>query len=237
MSHQAPKVFVSYCHADMTKVRKIEEDLGSAGVELVCDERALGYTDDLESYMKKIRATNYALILVSDSFLRSTNCMFEVHEFLKDETHQDRVLPVILNTYIDDGVERKGAQIYTTDGAAEYVSYWQNREAVLREQLKGLDISNLAHFARELSLIQSITKTVADFIFLLRRIKHVNFDDLLNREYRDILEKIGFPGIGTGDIRRARSLYSQAIGQVRLDGSVLNLWCSDLLVYMNEKTV
>ena len=73
------------------------------------------------------------------------------------------------------------------------------------------------HFARELTLIQSITKTVADFIFLLRRIKHVNFDDLLKREYRDILEKVGFTGISTGDIRRAHSLYSQAIGQVNLD--------------------
>ncbi len=216
MSNVAPRIFLSYCHADISKARKIEEDLGSTEIELVRDERALGYTDDIESYMKKIRTTDYALIIVSDAFLHSTNCMFEIHEFLKDENHQDRVLPVILKDYTDGEIERKGADIYTPEGAATYVKYWEDREATLRKQLEGLDISNLRHFARELTLIQSITKTVADFIFLLRRIKHVNFDELLNREYRDILEKVGFAGITTGDIRRARSLYSQAIGQVNL---------------------
>ena len=113
--------------------------------------------------------------------------------------------------------ERKGADIYSAFGAAEYVRYWQEREATLRKQLEGLDISNLMHFARELSLIQSITKTVADFIFLLRGIKHVNWDDLANREYRDILEKVGYGDVSTGQIRRARSLYSQAIAEVNLD--------------------
>jgi tetratricopeptide (TPR) repeat protein len=226
----APRVFLSYNHADITKARKIEEDLGATGIVLVRDERALGYTEDIESYMKKIRATDYALILVSDAFLRSTNCMFEIHEFLKDDNHRDRVLPVILKDYIEEGVEKKGADIYTPEGAAGYVRYWENREAALRKQLDGLDISNLAHFARELSLIQNITKSVADFIFLLRRIKHVNFDELLKREYRDVLEKVGFAGIGTGDIRRASSLYSQAIGQVNLEQR-LNFLTKALDVY------
>lgn len=217
MSKLAPRVFLSYCHADVSKARKIEEDLGATGIEIIRDERALGYTEDIESYMKKIRTTDYALVIVSNAFLQSTNCMFEIHEFLKDENHQDRVLPVILKDYTDDGVERKGANIYTPEGAAVYVKYWEEREATLRKQLEGLDISNLMHFAREHTLIQSITKTVADFIFLLKRIKHVNFDELVANEYRDILEKLGFSGIGTGDIRRARSLYSQAIGQVNLE--------------------
>lgn len=217
MAHVVPRVFISYCHADVSKAGKIEEDLNAAGAVIVRDERALGYTEDIESYMKKIRVTDYALILVSDAFLRSTNCMFEVHEFLKDENHRDRVLPVILKDYMDEGIDRKGARIYTPEGTADYVRYWQGREVALRKELEGLDISNLTHFARELALIQGITKTVADFIFFLRRIKHINFDDLLHREYRDILGKIGYHEIGTGDVRRARSLYSQAIGQVRLE--------------------
>jgi len=217
MSKLAKRVFLSYCHVDAIKARKIEEDLSATGIELIRDERALGYTEDIESYMKKIRTTDYALVIVSNAFLQSTNCMFEIHEFLKDENHQHRVLPVILKNYTDEGIERKGADIYTPEGAATYVKYWEEREATLRKHLEGLDISNLMHFARELTLIQSITKTVADFIFLLRRIKHVNFDELLVNEYRDILEKLGFTGIGTGDIRRARSLYSQAIGQVNLE--------------------
>jgi tetratricopeptide (TPR) repeat protein len=201
----------------MSKALKIEEDLAVTDLDLVRDERALGYTEDLESYMKKIRATDYALILVSDAFLRSTNCMFEIHEFLKDDSHQQRVLPVILKDYEDGGVKRKGARIYAPEDAAEYVRYWQDREALLRKHLKGLDISNLTHFARELALIQSVTKTVADFIFLLRKIKHVSFADLVTSEYRDILEKVGYGDVGTAQVRKARSLYSQAIAEVNLE--------------------
>lgn len=217
MPETTTKIFISYCHAHMSKALKIEEDLAVTDLDLVRDERALGYTEDLESYMKKIRATDYALILVSDAFLRSTNCMFEIHEFLKDDSHQQRVLPVILKDYEDGGVKRKGARIYAAEDAAEYVRYWQDREALLRKHLKGLDISNLTHFARELALIQSVTKTVADFIFLLRKIKHVSFADLVTSEYREILEKVGYGDVGTAQVRKARSLYSQAIAEVNLE--------------------
>ncbi|WP_157679874.1 TIR domain-containing protein [Nitrosococcus watsonii] len=75
MSNVAPRIFLSYCHADASKVRKIKEDLGCSSIELIRDERALGYTEDIESYMKKIRTTDYALVIVSDVFLYSTNCI------------------------------------------------------------------------------------------------------------------------------------------------------------------
>lgn len=107
MQKTAPKIFISYCHADMSKALKVEEDLSATELTLVRDERALGYTEDLESYMKKIRSTDFALILVSDAFLRSTNCMFEVHEFLKDESQRERVLPVIVKSYKEGDVGTK----------------------------------------------------------------------------------------------------------------------------------
>jgi tetratricopeptide (TPR) repeat protein len=220
---ERPKIFISYCHADISKARRIEADLQGLDFELVRDERSLHYTEDLESYMKRIRATDYALILVSDAFLRSVNCMYEVHEFLKNEDHQRTVLPVILKDYDESGTSKKGAQIYTDEGATEYIRYWQNKEISFRRTLKGIDPSNLQYLSRQLALIQSITKTVSEFIFLLRRIKHVNFDDLILRGYKDVLGKLGYEDLDTATIRRARSYYSQAIAETNLERRVFYL--------------
>ncbi|ABA57615.1 hypothetical protein Noc_1111 [Nitrosococcus oceani ATCC 19707] len=80
--------------------------------------------------------------------MHSTNWMFEIHEFLKDGNYQDRVLPVILKDYVDEGKERKGAGIYAPEAVATYVKFWEDREATLRKPLEGIDISNFMHFSQ-----------------------------------------------------------------------------------------
>lgn len=212
-----PKIFLSYCHADISIARKIESDLSALDIEIVRDERALKYTEDIESYMKTIRVCDYAIVLVSDAFLKSVACMFEVNEFFKDESHRNRILPVIIKTYSEGNVTKHGAKIYRNEDIAGYVRYWQNKEKQVRSSMKGLDIANISHLSIELSLIQSITKTVSEFIFLLKKTKHVSFDDLINNDYSDLLTKIGYEETGLNNIRKARSLYSQAIAEVTLE--------------------
>lgn len=212
-----PKIFLSYCHANISKARKIESDLSVLNIEIVRDERALKYTEDIESYMQTIRVCDYAIVLVSDAFLKSVACMFEVNEFFKDENHRNRILPVIIKTYSEGNATKHGAMIYRNEDVAGYVRYWQNQEKQVRSSMKGLDIANISHLSMELSLIQSITKTVSEFIFLLKKTKHVSFDDLIKNNYSDLLTKIGYEETGLNNIRKARSLYSQAIAEVTLE--------------------
>ena len=132
----APRIFVSYSHADVNMARRVEQDLSPLPLDIVRDERSAGYTEDLESYMKLIRKTDYTLILVSDAFLRSTPCMFEISEFLKDEDYQERILPVVIQDYEIDGDARKGAIIYGDQDIAHYIRYWETKADLLNPSFR-----------------------------------------------------------------------------------------------------
>lgn len=212
----APRIFISYCHVDASLARRVESDLTILGVEIVRDERALQYTDDIESYMKLIRATDYALVLVSDAFLRSAGCLFEVTELFKERDYERRILPVVVRDYVENGITKMGARL-TLEGIADYVKHWQQRESALRAAIDGVDPVNMQHLARELAMTRSIAGTVSEFTYLLRRLKYIDFDELCRRGYRDLLEKLGIRGASLASFRSAHSLYSQALGQNSLE--------------------
>ncbi|MDL1971552.1 MAG: toll/interleukin-1 receptor domain-containing protein [Candidatus Desulfofervidaceae bacterium] len=143
---EKPRIFISYCHKDIKKVRKIDADLSILEeIEIIRDERKLSFTDNIISYMKLIRKCDYVLVLVSDSFLKSTACMFEIFEFFKDEDYKKRILPVII----------ENARIYDHQDIIEYIKYWENKERELRQFVNKIqDHTKTIKPLMELSIIQ-----------------------------------------------------------------------------------
>ncbi len=64
------KIFLSYSHNDNDVANKIDSDLTDIGLEVVRDVHNIEpLTDDLEEFMQQIRECNYALLIISDSYL------------------------------------------------------------------------------------------------------------------------------------------------------------------------
>lgn len=223
MIKATPKIFISYSHYDKELAREIEDDVSITGFEIIRDERDLKYTQDIDSYMKTIRMCDFALILVSDCFLKSTACMFEISEFLKDENSFERILPVVIKDYFKEGELHKGANIYTTEGLTHYISYWELEERKMREELTKIDVSNISNLAKELSRIIQVQKIVSDFIFLLKKIKHTNQESLKYTKYKELLERIGFEKKTIDDLKLSASYFGRAMAEFNPEKRVVYL--------------
>ena len=66
--------------------------------------------------MQTIRDNDFAVLLISDAYLKSANCMYEVLEIMKEQKFRTRIFPAIIDS-----------AIYSTDKQIEYVQYWENR--------------------------------------------------------------------------------------------------------------
>ena len=217
MISRNPKIFVSYSHADIELARQIQRDISPLPLDIVRDERSTQFSDDLESYMKLIRKTDYALILVSHAFLCSTACMFEVTEFLKDEDHQTRILPIVIEDYEKNGEQKRGANIYNHDGVTHYIAYWEKREEMLQIKTRSVNPANSLHLVEELRKVRLICRTIGDFISIVKRLKHVTQTVLIQDGYKPLLDRIGYKNITVSDIRQAEDFYTQAMNQVTLE--------------------
>lgn len=218
------KVFLSYSYADKSVAEVIFSDLSHLeDVDIFIDEIKIRYTDKIESFMKKIKKCDYSLIVVSDSFLKSENCMFEIIELFKDDEYKKKVLPIILQDNELDKEEIRGANIHTDEGILSYILYWKDRYEKLKSGIERISIEESIFLAERLRRMAEIRRAVGDFIKLLREIKYVKFSEEKKNGYRNIIEKIEGYKMAIKDIVDAKAFYSQAISQKNINRRIFFL--------------
>lgn len=147
-------VFLSYNWHDMDTADRIDKHLsGLPGITVKRDIRDIGQWKSIREFMEGIRQQDYAVLIVSDAYLKSKNCMFEVTEIMKEREYAGRIFPAVLETGIYDPLTRAG-----------YISYWQRECEQLEAAVKGLDPANAVELAADLKRYKNIASSMGEFL-------------------------------------------------------------------------
>lgn len=107
-------MFVSYCQKDKIYADYIDLFFKDNDISILRDIRDIGNWKSIKSYMELIRDVDYAILIISDNYIKSFNCMYEVLEVMKDKNYQNKIFPVVVETGIYSAKER-----------IPYVKYWE----------------------------------------------------------------------------------------------------------------
>lgn len=150
-------IFLSYNWHDEEIVDRIDQYLSKlSSIVVKRDIRDIGSWKSIREFMKSIRQQDYAVLIVSDSYLRSKNCMFEVTEIIKEPEYKDRVFPAI----IEHG-------IYNSFIRVEYIKYWQQECDKLEAAIKRLDLENATELTADLKWYKSIAFSMGEFLSMI----------------------------------------------------------------------
>ena len=150
-------VFLSYNWHDGETADRIDKYLSRiSGITVKRDVRDIGAWKSIREFMKSIRDQDYAVLIVSDLYLRSKNCMFEVTEMMKEREYADRIFPAVVETGIYDPLVRAG-----------YISYWQQECDKLEIVIKGLDPANTVELAADLKRYKSIASSIGEYLSMV----------------------------------------------------------------------
>ena len=175
------QIFLPYCWANDEVVKKIDDVFQVTGITLIKDIRDLKNYESIKDYMQRFRKTDFILLIISDAYLKSRNCMYEILELIKDENYKNKILPIIL----DD------ADILREKGKLKRVKYWKEKRDTLEAEAKGLDLESVSETAKELRVLKNITNNVTEFLTTITDMLCVSLKDLQETGYKVILEKIG----------------------------------------------
>jgi tetratricopeptide (TPR) repeat protein len=181
MTEKNIKIFISYSWSNMDVADEIEKDLSQLQLELVRDVRDLKYRASISEFMEKIRDSDYAILLISDEYLKSKNCMKEVLHLLKDKNYEDKILPVIVGEL----------SVYDTFGRLEYSKFWQGKQEEMERSIVGLAPSSILNEIVELKSIERIASDINEFLAYISDINNIKFTDLKKEGYKSLLEAIG----------------------------------------------
>jgi hypothetical protein len=145
------KIFISYSWANKDIADLIDLNFSEKGIQLTKDERDIKYKESIKEFMQSIGNHDHVIMLISDSYLKSSNCLYEVMEVMRDRKYKDRILFILLRDedkrlYKDHEIRmvndkefkhlKIGTNIYSPLGRIEYVKYWENIQGELETEIR-----------------------------------------------------------------------------------------------------
>jgi TIR domain/SIR2-like domain len=125
------KIYISYAWKGESEetADSIEHALKEKGISIIRDKKDLGYTGDIKGFMSTIGKGDYVIVIISDKYLRSENCMFELLEINKNGDFAGRIFPIVLSD----------ANIYDDIVRIDYLNYWTKKIKDLNEKVSTME--------------------------------------------------------------------------------------------------
>lgn len=174
-------LFISYSWQTKEIADKIASDLSMSLITVIKDNQELGYTNSITDFMKRIRTSDYALLLISDFYLKSKNCLYEVLELIKDDNYWNKVLPIVLEE----------TKIYSALDRLHYIKFWEEKSGELESALTNVKPINSIELFKELKLFQDISFNIDIFIKKVVDSIHLTPTELIEKKYKPIIDKLG----------------------------------------------
>src|SRR5574342_464064 len=160
MQEYEQAVFISYAWGGEREdiVNIIDEALQKRGIKIIRDKRDLGYKGSIRELMERIGQGHCVIVVISDKYLRSPNCMFELVEIAEGKQFHDRVFPIVLSN----------AEIYDPVRRLEYVKYWEVKRGELAQAMKDVDPANLQGIREDMDLYDRIRDKISGLTSILK---------------------------------------------------------------------
>lgn len=182
MAEYEHAVFISYAWGEEREeiVNQIDKALEARGIKIVRDKRDLGYKGFISKFMERIGQGNCVIVVISDKYLRSPNCMFELVEIADGKDFHNRIFPIVLSD----------ANIYDPLKRIEYVKYWEKKRKELAKAMKTLDPANLQGLREDMDLYDRIRDKISGLTSILKDMNTLTPDMHKESDFTQIYDGI-----------------------------------------------
>lgn len=120
------------------------------------------------------------MVVISEKYLKSESCMFEMIEIAKTPGLRERIFPIVL----------PDANIYKATGRVKYVSYWENEIKELDEALKTVRGDNLTQLQEDLNLYSEIRRLLDGITDTLRDMNALTPEQHEGSGFEELIRRI-----------------------------------------------
>lgn len=195
-----PTLFLSYNYHDTIYADIIEQQIRlNTNDEIFISNYTsdVKYKDSFRKFMDSIDEHGFVLCIVSDYYLKSKACMYEVGEVIKNHNYRKRILFIVLSRddyklFVKKESAKSAPDIYNVHGRAKYVKYWQGEFEKLKKEIKEFNEEEPKEYLiNDLKVIGGIYRNdIGEFLNFLSDSKGKDFTSLYNSFFADIIKWI-----------------------------------------------
>lgn len=177
---QQPEVYISHAWGgESDKVMmKIVKRLEKERIQVVYDHKDLKYRGSISNFMNELGKAKAVILIVSNKYLRSEYCMFELLQIYENNHFLHRIFPVVLDE----------VQIAKSTDRLDLVKYWEQQQDELEQKIR--ELRTLAHIegiTEDLNLYTDIRKHIAKFTYILRDINTLNTKQHYDENFESLI--------------------------------------------------
>jgi len=218
------KFLLAYCIDNQLIAQQISKDLENVDIELhhISSEQ----TDENDSLTQIIKGHYLpTILLISDNFLRSTDCMYQTIDLLQTPEIVDRLQVIVIDgrykNKLTNQIQSIPTTFHTVGNVIKYMNFWQDEYLELRKKKKEIPESEMASFEDKLAIVKNVSSNIGEFLRLLRESNYHSLEDIQENDY-----ELFFKNTGNEDIhivnKTAETTPFQAPAAISLGESIVD---------------
>ncbi len=176
-------IFISHAWGDLSDeiLAQLVKRLEAEDIRFVVDKRDLSYRQNIRDFMIQMGEADMVIIILSNKYLKSEYCMFELLEIHKNENLNERIFPIVLDE----------VRISSSSDRLEFVKYWETQLMELQNKVKELNsLSYIEGITDDLNLYAEIRNNIARLTGILKDINTLNIKLHQEADYNDLVKAI-----------------------------------------------
>jgi len=191
MEPRKPHIYFSYAWGDNqeigesreTIVNELYDSLEKDGYLLKRDKQDLGYKGLISKFMKEIGKGDIIVVVISDKYLKSSYCMFELYEAFRDskleqEAFVQKLFPIRVESL----------KLSRPEVQEEYFEYWENEEKAWEKLITRRGKQITVKQQQQYENIKAIHTQLGYLLDILSDINALSIE-LLSKDNFDIIKK------------------------------------------------
>ena len=176
------EVYISYnWQEDSNEIaNQLVQAFEARGITITRDKTHTNYKDSIKKFMEQLGQGKCVVAVISDRYLKSENCMFELVEIAENGDFYPRIFPIVL----------KDARIYKATERLQYIQYWEERIKELETAMKSGGLANLQGITDDLNLYTKIRDRIASLTDTLKDMNTLTPDIHRQSDFEAIIKAV-----------------------------------------------
>jgi hypothetical protein len=185
------QIYISYNWQEDSNemANQLVQAFEARGIAIIRDKTHTTYKDSIKKFMQQIGQGKCVVAVISDSYLKSENCMFELVEIARNGDFYDRIFPIVL----------PDAKIHKDLDRIDYLEYWEQEKAKLQEKYKQIDLVRTNSILETLNLYDEIRRNIDNLTNILKDMNTLTPDLLRESEFAAMIQAVEAKLIEQGD--------------------------------------
>ena len=176
-------VYVSYAWSAERETRivdKLEAACKSRSIDLLRDIKQIGYGSSIRSFMNELGKGHYIIVVLSNAYFKSPNCMYELREIRRNGEFIKRAFPIVLS----------GTDLYDPLVWVEWLAHWEAKLKALDDKLKDISGAKTSNLHDILNAYHDFRSMLDEHLSVLSDMNALTQDVHESTDFKALLDKL-----------------------------------------------